>query len=159
MTAAISVTTIVDVDRQDAFEVFTRETDSWWRRGPRFRFLPDVPATLRFEGEAGGRLIEVDEAGSEFEVGRILVWKPGELLRFEFRALRFEPGQTTEVEVRFEPVPGGTRVSIDHRGWESLAEDHPARHGLTGPAFDDMISVWWGDLLVSLLRRAGLRSA
>ena len=26
----------------------------------------------------------------------------------------------TEVEVRFDPVPGGTRISLEHRGWDPL---------------------------------------
>jgi len=156
---AISVTTVVAVEPRDAFEVFTQEVDAWWCRGPRFRFLPDLPARLRFEGGSGGRLLEVDDSGAEFEVGRILDWKPGERLRFEFRALAFEPGDVTEVLVRFEPVPDGTRVSIEHRGWDAFPDDHPVRHGLTGEAFDNMLGVWWGDLLVSLRRRAERREA
>ena len=31
------VTTTVRVDARRAFDVFTREIDRWWRRGPRFR--------------------------------------------------------------------------------------------------------------------------
>ena len=31
-----------------------------------------------------------------------------------------------------------------------LPEDHPARHGLVGPAFSRMIGLWWGQLMTSL---------
>ena len=152
----ISVSTIVEVSPSVAFTVFTDEIDSWWGRGPRFRWLPDLPGKLRFEGERGGRLVEVtdDDTGDGFEVGRILTWEPGKQLVFEFRALDFEPEQCTQVEVRFEAVPAGTRVSIEHRGWNSLPADHPARHGLEGPAFEGMMGTWWGDLVVALRRRA-----
>lgn len=59
---------------------------------------------MRFEGEEGGRLVEVytDGAGGAFEVGRVLAWKPGDRLVFEWRGNNFEPGLVTEVEVRFE---------------------------------------------------------
>jgi uncharacterized protein YndB with AHSA1/START domain len=155
-TDSVRATTVVAVEPEVAFTVFTDEIDLWWRRGPRFRWRPERPGTLRFEGEAGGRLVEVtdDATGEGFEVGRILAWKPGERLVFEFRALSFEPGQCTEVEVRFEAVSSGTRVSVEHRGWDSLPADHPARHGLSGPAFADMMGAWWADLLVAARRQA-----
>lgn len=145
----VAVTTVVAVDPATAFEVFTDEVDAWWKRGPRFRWRPGQDGTMRFEPGVGGRLMEVyDDTGDDiFEVGRVLVWKPADRLVFEFRARNFEPDQITEVEVRFEAVDQGTRVSVEHRGWESLPEDHPARHGLKGPAFHSLMGVWWADLL------------
>ena len=87
-----------------------------------------------------------------------------ERLVFEFRARSFEPGQVTEVEVRFEGVDlegvdregvgQGTRVTVEHRGWDALGAGHPVRHGLAGTAFTDMMGVWWGDLLAALRRAA-----
>ena len=85
-----------------------------------------------------------------FEVGRILTWKPAEQLIFELRARAFEDDECTEVEVRFEAVDRGTRVTIEHRGWDSIPADHAARHGFVGPAFNSMMGLFWGDLLVSL---------
>jgi hypothetical protein len=32
------------------------------------------------------------------------------------------------VEVRFEPVGAETRVTVEHRGWDSVPENHVARH-------------------------------
>src|SRR6266850_1351361 len=48
------VTTLVEVDPAEAFEVFTREIDAWWKRGPRYRF---ASGALRFEG----RVVKIDE--------------------------------------------------------------------------------------------------
>jgi uncharacterized protein YndB with AHSA1/START domain len=160
-TDSVRATTVVAVEPAVAFAVFTEEIDLWWRRGPRFRWRPDHNGKLRFEGRVGGRLVEVidDAAGDQFEVGRILTWDPGERLVFEFRALNFEPDQRTEVEVRFEAVPSGTRVSVEHRGWDALPADHAARHGLAGDAFAGMMGVWWADLLVAARHRIGTRAA
>jgi len=152
----VRAVTTVAVDPETAFEVFTDEVDLWWKRGPAHRFGPGRDGRLRFEPGVGGRLVEVfDEArGDVYEVGRVRVWDKGARLVFEFRALAFEPGQITEVEVRFQAVDGGTRVTLEHRGWGALRADHPVRHGLEGEAFGSMLGLWWAELLQSLGRRA-----
>ena len=123
-TDRIQATTVVALDPVVAFEVFTDEIDAWWRRGPRFRWLTEAEGTLRFEGGEGGRLVEIrdDATGEGFEVGRVLVWKPAERLVFELRARSFEPDQRTEVEIVFEAEGEGTRVTVEHRGWDRLPE-------------------------------------
>jgi uncharacterized protein YndB with AHSA1/START domain len=144
------VTTFVAVSPHDAFSVFTDEIDRWWKGGPRFR-----QGELRF---ADGRLIEVT-AGERFEIGRVLVWEPGERLVFEWRARSFAPGEITEVEVRFQPERiadrAGTRVTVEHRGWGALGPSHTVRDGLPGPAFTDRIGLWWGELITGYRRHAG----
>lgn len=155
----VRTATTVAIDPDTAFRVFTEEIDLWWKRGPAHRFGRGREGRLCFEPGPGGRLLEVyDEASGDcYEVGRVRAWEPGKRLVFEFRALAFEPGQITEVEVRFEPAAGGTRVSLEHRGWGALRADHPARHGLQGEAFGSMIGLWWADLLLALGRRARTR--
>jgi len=152
-----TVTTVVAVDPARAFEVFTGEIGQWWKSGPRYRFDPEKSGTLRFEPGVGGRLLEVHDprTGQGLEVGRVLVWEPGARLVFEFRGRDFAPGERTEVEVRFAAEGKGTRLTLEHRGWESVAPGRPARHGFTGQAFADMIGLWWADQLVALRTRAG----
>jgi hypothetical protein len=151
-----TVTTLVAVDPVSAFDVFTSEIGQWWRSEPRYRFDPEKNGTMRFEPGVGGRLLEVHDAktGAGFEVGRVLVWDPGARLVFEFRGRDFAPGERTEVEVRFEAEGKGTRLTLEHRGWDAIRPGHPARHGQTGPAFGDMIGLWWADLLVAIRARA-----
>jgi uncharacterized protein YndB with AHSA1/START domain len=144
------VTTFVAVAPRDAFEVFTQETDRWWRKGPRFRLSAKGNGVLRFEGRAGGRLVETFEDGAELVSGKVLVWEPGRRLVFEWRARDFGPSDRTEVEVLFEAINDGTQVTLEHRGWAALPDDHPVRHGLgSGEAFITMIGLWWGDLATS----------
>jgi len=156
------ITALVGVAPGDAFEVFTSEVDAWWRRGPRYRTSSGGrEGTLRFEGAAAGggaRLVEAFVDGEVFEIGRVLAWEPGERLVLEWRARNFAADERTEVEVRFEAASGGTRVTIEHRGWDTLRADHPARHGLAGGAFAAMIGLWWGELATALRTHAERRS-
>jgi uncharacterized protein YndB with AHSA1/START domain len=147
----VRVTTLVAASPAVAFEAFTAEVDAWWRRGPRFRFDPERTGVMRFEPGVGGRLVEVYDpaSGDVFEVGRIRAWEPGRRLVFGWRSRAVEEQHATEVEVSFEAEGEGTRVTVEHRGFERLPVDHPARHGLQGPAFVGMHTAWWGDQLVS----------
>lgn len=149
------VTTLVRVEPAEAFDVFTREIDTWWKRGPRYRV---GGGTLRFEGGRGGRLVESRSEG-EFEIGRILVWEPPARLVFEWRARDFAPGEATEVDVRFEKAEGGTRVVLENRGWEKIPAGHPVRHGLSGVAFMDAMGLWWAEILTAFRSRADRASA
>lgn len=146
-TDSVTVTTVVALAPAAAFAVFTDEVDAWWRRGPRFRFRDGEDGTLAF---AGDRLVETYADGQRFEVGRVLDWQPGARLVFEWRDRTFVVGETTEVEVRFEPHARGTRVTLVHRGWDKLRPDHPARRGARGHAFTDMLGLSWADQTVSL---------
>jgi uncharacterized protein YndB with AHSA1/START domain len=148
-----TVSVMVAVEPAVAFEVFTQETDLWWRRGLRYRVAGNRPGMLQFEGRVGGRLFETFETGSGvhvFENGRITVWEPPSRLMFEWRNANFAPDERTEVEVLFEPASAGTLVTIQHRGWASLRPDHPARHNLDAQAFSRMMGLWWGDQLTAL---------
>jgi hypothetical protein len=148
---AIQISTLVATDPGTAFELFTRDVDLWWRRGPRHRPSQSGDGTMRFEAGVGGRLVEVyDESASDaYEIGRILVWEPGARLVLDWRPRSFAPGERTEVEVRFEAEGDSTRVTVTHRGWDSIASDHPSRHGWTGEAFTQLIGLGWAERLVS----------
>jgi len=154
------VSVFVAVAPADAFEVFTQETDLWWRKGPKFRIGGKRPGVLAFEGGVGGRLFETYEIASgskTFEVGRVTDWDPPTRLAFEWRGVNFRAGETTFVEVEFVAKAHGTMVTVRHRGWAALRPDHPARHGNVGADFDRMIGMWWGDLLTSLREHVATR--
>ncbi len=145
------VTTVVAMEPTRAFAVFTDEIGAWWQPKVKNLISKHCSGTMKFEPGPEGRLLEVyaDAPDEPFEVGRILVWQPPTRLVFEWRQENFAPGESTEVEVRFDPVPRGTRVTLEHRGWEAFPPDHPARHGYTGEAFASMFGLRWADLLTA----------
>ncbi len=153
--------TTVPIPPDEAFVLFTEEVGTWWRHGPRFRAAIDgKEGVMRFEPGEGGRLLEVyDEAADDtFELGRILVWEPGKRLVFLIGGRDFAPDEWTEVEIRFERVERGARVSVEHYGFDELGSDHNVWHGEDRESFIGSMGLWWGDLLVAL-RVAGSRKA
>jgi len=145
----VTVSVTVDADPATAFRLFTEETDLWWRRGPKFRIAGRAPGVIQFEPRLGGALTETFE-NETFSTGTITAWDPPLKFKFEWRGVNFAPGESTEVEVLFEAVPAGTRVTVHHTGWASLRPDHPVRHGQPVPVFVRNMGMWWADLLTSL---------
>ena len=147
----IRVTTFVAVTPADAFDVFTREIDQWWRRSLAFR---RTNGALRFEAGVGGRLVESAPDAPDQVIGRVLVWEPGARLVFTWAARNFRAEESTEVDISFTPRPGGTEVVLEHRGWAAIPDDHPVRHGEPDAAFNAGIARWWGDLVSAYRARA-----
>ena len=151
----VIVETTVAVPPARAFEIFTRETDLWWRRGPRFRVAGHRPGVLELEPRLGGRLLEKLETAKgnakAIVVGTVLAWEPPSRVVFEWRNVNFTKDEKTEVEVRFEETnSGNTRVTLEHRGWAAIRADHPARHEKQGREFIAFIGGFWGDLLTAM---------
>ena len=103
-----------------------------------------------FEPRVGGRLLEEYVDGTSFVIGRVSHWSAGERLVLSWHLPNFIAGETTEVEVRFAAIDGGTRVSVEHRGWDRLRPDHPARHGKAGRDYEYMKASLWADNLTAL---------
>jgi hypothetical protein len=140
-----------------AFDVFTREVAFWWQANGLFQFTPRGPGRLAFEPPAegqDGRFTETLANGKVFEIGKVSVWAPGERLVFGWRQASFTADQHTEVEVRFEPVGEETRVTVEHRGWDSVPAAHVAKHGFPESVFLRRHAEWWADLLDALARQA-----
>jgi uncharacterized protein YndB with AHSA1/START domain len=82
--------------------------------------------------------------------GRITVWRPGERLALTWRQATFAPDQSTELDVRFEPTGDETRVTVEHRGWDAIPQNHVARHGFELMLFQRRKADHWRALLASL---------
>jgi len=141
------------------FEAFTTEIAAWWRPNGLFAFTPRSPGVMAFEeGEDGRRLVERLASGKVFEVGKVRVWTPGEKLVVGWRQATFMPDMDTEVEVRFEAVDdGATRVTVEHRGWDSVPQAHVARHTFPDGLFLRRHGEWWQALLAGLAVEATSR--
>ena len=153
---SVQVTTIIHVEPQVAFELFTQETDLWWGKGPRFRPLSHPLGHMVFEGKGGGRLLEVveDDVEPPFVLGRVEVWDPPSRLVFSMGGRDFGEADWPIVEIFFEAIAEGTRISLEHRGFAALGAAHPVRHGLKEEAFLDVMGVFWADLLGRVQRFA-----
>lgn len=159
MTSRVFVALRVPGDPARAFEAFTREIASWWQPSRLFQITPQGDGELAFEPGAHGRLVTRLPDGETFEIGRVSVWEPGRRLVFAWRQASFSPGQSTEVEVLFEPVGGETRVSIEHRAWDTIPQDHRARHGFPEHVTLQRAADWWRGSLGTLRARLSVRNA
>lgn len=158
MSSRILVALRIKAAPERVFDAFTAEIGQWWRANPLFAFTPRSPGNLEFEPGPEGRLVEVLPNGRRFEIGRVRAWSPLARLVFGWRQAAFAPGFETEVEVRFEPVDGETRVTVEHRGWDQIPQDHVARHGFPNQMFLTRHGQWWRDLLAALADHRSLRS-
>lgn len=154
MTSRVVVSMRVATSTQRAFEAFTDEIGEWWADSPLFRFTPRSPGRLAFttpdENGGGRKLVERLANGREFVIGDVRVWRPGEKLVLSWRAASFGPEHATEVEVTFEPVENGARITVEHRGWDSVPQEHVARHGFPLPLFLQRLGEAWRNGLARL---------
>lgn len=122
-----SITVRCDVER--AFRVFTELIHTWWPLDTHARAVYDLAdrglkaESCAIEPRQGGRVYEVLSDGGEADWGRVLVWEPPRRLVLDWRPNDRPPERSTEVEVRFSPTDEGTRVELEHRGWERLGEE------------------------------------
>jgi uncharacterized protein YndB with AHSA1/START domain len=103
---------------ETAFRVFTEQAGSWWPLATK-SVGQDEAVDLVFEPRAGGRVYALVRNGQEHDWGEILAWEPPERLVFTWH-----PGRAAEtsqeVEVGFAPSGEGTRLELEHRGWDRL---------------------------------------
>lgn len=103
-----------------AFEVFTRETESWWPTETHAVYAGRVQQ-LVWEEHEGGTVYEVSTGGETALWGTVLAWEPPHRLVLSWEVV---PGRApTELEVRFSSAGEGTRVDLEHRHWERLGAE------------------------------------
>jgi uncharacterized protein YndB with AHSA1/START domain len=107
---------------EDAFAVFTDEIGAWWPL-PTHGLFGDASGGVSFRD---GQLIEHSIDGRETTWGEVLSWEPPTRL-----VVSWHPGRSrddaSEVEVTFEADGTGTRVVLEHRGWERFGIEGAAR--------------------------------
>ncbi|MDP3768515.1 MAG: methyltransferase domain-containing protein [Dehalococcoidia bacterium] len=138
----VSLSIDVALDPSPAFDVFVEDLAAALAR-----------AGVRFEAGPDGRVIE---GGTE--VGRVVSWERGDRFLLQWRPASWEPAEVTEVELRLEPVDGGTRVTLKHRGWGRLIGDPGEIVGwfageVVGPLLRATAPAAFGDWLTDRLAR------
>jgi uncharacterized protein YndB with AHSA1/START domain len=118
---AVRKSVVVACPVERAFEVFTREVGSWWPTHTHSIGAEKITEIV-FEEQLGGRIYETHADGGEGEWGRVLLWEPPS--RF---AMSWHPGhdaaRAMRLEVSFAAEGEGTRVDLEHTGWELLADE------------------------------------
>ena len=119
-TEVAPVTKTVTVKRppEEAFRIYTERIATWWPLDTHSRSGRRAE-TLVMEPRAGGRLYERTRDGEELEWGEVLVWEPPQRV---VHSWHLGKPTATEVELRFVPEVDGTRVELEHRGWERAPE-------------------------------------
>jgi uncharacterized protein YndB with AHSA1/START domain len=120
LTIRKSVT--VDCSPEHAFETYTARIGSWWPLHTHSIGGPgdERPVEAVFESGVGGRLFERMANGDEHEWAKVLVWEPPHRFVIDWHVNPDNP--PTEVEVKFTPDGDGTRVDVEHRGWERYGD-------------------------------------
>ena len=109
----------VDCAVEEAFRIFTADAISWWP--VESHSIHETVREIVLEQEVGGEVYEVSTSGERGHWANVTAWEPPGRLVLAWNILNRE-GEQTEVEVRFTPEGAGTRVELEHRGWEALAE-------------------------------------
>jgi hypothetical protein len=141
---AIRKSITVGVPVETAFRVFTAELGSWWPLASK-SVSQEEAETVVVEPAVCGQVYEQARSEEQHTWGEVLIWEPP--TRFAFS---WHPGRAAEtaqeVDVRFSAVEEGTRVELDHRGWE----------GLVGPggAIPDHFDSGWDEALASYVEHA-----
>ena len=156
MTSKVFIAMRMPADPIRTFEAFTQEIALWWQPSGLFRIGATGDGRLAFEPGVGGKLYTTFDDGTTLEIGRVSVWEPGRRLVFAWRQASFSAEQSTEVEVSFEAVGAETRVSIEHRAWDSIPQKHAARHGFPEAVTLQRAADWWRGSLAGLRGRLGL---
>ena len=139
----------VDAPPAHAFDVWTARIGQWWPAD--HTVTADPGLTVVLEPRPGGRIFERTAAGDEHEWGEVTVWEPPSRLVYLWH-LRRDRADATEVEIRFLEREGlGTRVEIEHRGWEAL--------GAAGVDWRDRNQGGWATLLPHYVAAAEVRAA
>lgn len=105
---------VVSCDVESAFRTFTEDIATWW---PVETHSITGDGTPVFERVPGGRVYEKAPDGQERDWATILVFEPPHRVVLEWRVNSAAP--PTEVEVRFSAEGDGTRVDLEHRGFEA----------------------------------------
>jgi uncharacterized protein YndB with AHSA1/START domain len=111
----------IDCPAHHAFVTWTRKIGKWW---PESHTTTGVPgATVVLDGRVGGRIFERTPDGREVDWGEVTRWEPPHRLTYLWH-IRRDRADATDVGLTFvHRGPGGTRLEIDHRGWERLGAD------------------------------------
>ena len=126
-------TVTVDCTIEEAFRVFTVDALSWWP--VENHSIHQSVREIVFEPHIGGEVYEISESGERGHWATVLQWDPPNRLVLAWN-IQHSDDDPTEVEVRFVPDASGTRVELEHRGWERLVDGGLAKRSSYDSGWD-----------------------
>jgi uncharacterized protein YndB with AHSA1/START domain len=127
----IQKSALVPAAPERAFEVFTEGIADWWPVETHsigsMGGEGTPPETVVFETGPEGRIYERAASGEEAHWANVTAWEPPHRLVLEWK-VDPEAIAPTEIEVLFTPEGEGTRVDLEHRGFERLGKDADEAH-------------------------------
>jgi hypothetical protein len=142
---AVRKTVTVDCVVEEAFRVFTTDAMSWWPVDSHSIHGAAVKEIV-FEGREGGEVYELTAEGQKGHWATVVTWDPPSQLVLAWN-VREREAVPTEVDVRFISEGERTRVELEHRGWEAVAEKAEAKR--------DSYDTGWGYVLGVYEERLG----
>ena len=124
MVVRKSLTVAAPVDR--AFEVFTERIGTWWPFDTHSIGKQRNRGAV-LEGREGGTLYELIDGDETATWATVLAWEPPTRVLLSWHVNPQVPA--TQLEVRFAPEGDGTRVVLEHRGWELLGDQAEEARG------------------------------
>lgn len=116
--APVRKTRHVPLEPEAAFELFTARMGEWWPLVT--HSISGSPAAqIRFEGQVGGRVVEITPDGDEHAWADVLAWNPPDRFVLSWHP-NPEPVAASTLEVRFTAEADGCRIDLEHRGWEEF---------------------------------------
>lgn len=132
--APVSKKRTVPLPPEAAFDLFTRRIGEWWPVATHSIAGEEVKE-LRFEGQVGGRLLEIAADGTQCSWGEVLAWDPPNRFAISWHPTR-EPKAASVLEVRFRPAESGTELLLEHRGWEEHGAEAERLRGMYESGWD-----------------------
>jgi uncharacterized protein YndB with AHSA1/START domain len=131
----------VAADPEHAFAVFTERLGEWWPLHTHSISMGRHDAPARSAGFADGQLFETGPGGERYVWGEVTAWEPPERVAYTWRVGR-DDELHTDVEVTFTAVDGGTRVIVEHSGWEIWADRADEVRGSYGEGWDMVLEAY-----------------
>jgi uncharacterized protein YndB with AHSA1/START domain len=119
--APVRKTLTVNCGPERAFQVFVGEVSSWWPTKTH-SIHHDGVRDVVLEPREGGEMYEIAESGEREHWARVTAWEPPKRLVLAWQ-VNPETAAPTEIEVTFTPEGEGTRVELEHRGWEQFGDE------------------------------------
>ena len=119
MNDPINKTLTVPLKAMDAFELFTRDIDTWWPKAS--HSVSGAKSKLSFPTHKDGEIIEEGEDGETSVWGKLIAYDPGKYLAFSWFPGRSE-SEATVVTVTFTQTADGTVCELTHGGFDILGD-------------------------------------